>query len=108
MIVNSLGFARAVLDGKLPAITVGIVEPQAEMRRARCFGSDLVPWIFDIHAGLPHRFQRSAQMADMPPDGYRQMLCVEAAAVDPPVTLAAGAAWTGIQAITAEPPPRAT
>ena len=28
--------------------------------------------------------ERTAQMADMPPDGYRQMLCVEAAAIEPP------------------------
>jgi glucose-6-phosphate 1-epimerase len=39
-------------------------------------------------------------MPDMPPEGYRRMLCVEAASIDPTVTLAAGSAWTGAQAIT--------
>ena len=38
-------------------------------------------------------------MADMAPEGYRRMLCVEAASIDPIVTLAAGSAWTGAQAI---------
>ena len=42
----------------------------------------------------------TAQMPDMPPDGYRRMLCVEAACIEPAVTLGAGSAWTGAQAIT--------
>jgi glucose-6-phosphate 1-epimerase len=41
----------------------------------------------------------TARMPDMPPEGYRHMYCVEAAAIDPPVTLAPGATWTGTQAI---------
>jgi len=48
---------------------------------------------------------RTAQMADMPPEGYRRMLCVEAAAVDPPVVLAPGADWTGVQWLEALPAP---
>lgn len=39
----------------------------------------------------------SARLADMPDDGYRHMLCVEAAAIDAPVQLAPGARWTGWQ-----------
>ena len=42
----------------------------------------------------------SAQLADMPDDGYRQMLCVEAARIDAPVTLPPGASWTGWQQLT--------
>jgi glucose-6-phosphate 1-epimerase len=38
-----------------------------------------------------------AQLADMPPDGYQHMLCVEAAQIDTPVQLAAGAQWLGWQ-----------
>jgi glucose-6-phosphate 1-epimerase len=41
----------------------------------------------------------AAQMADMHPAGYRRMLCVEAAAIDPEVALAPGAAWIGAQSI---------
>jgi glucose-6-phosphate 1-epimerase len=38
-----------------------------------------------------------AQLADMPPDGYQHMLCVEAAQIDTPVLLAAGEQWLGWQ-----------
>ena len=38
-----------------------------------------------------------AKLPDMPPDGYRHMLCVESACVHEPVELAPGAEWTGWQ-----------
>ena len=38
-----------------------------------------------------------AKMADMPPDGYRHMLCVEAAQVMEPVAVGPGAVWQGWQ-----------
>lgn len=41
------------------------------------------------------------QLADMPADGFRRMLCVEAAAVRQPVELAAGASWWGRQSLVA-------
>ena len=41
-----------------------------------------------------------AKLADMPDDGYRHMLCVEAARIDEPVTLAPGAEWSGWQQLT--------
>ena len=41
-----------------------------------------------------------ATLEDMPPDDYRQMLCVEAAQIDLPVDLAPGARWTGWQSLT--------
>lgn len=40
---------------------------------------------------------KCATLADMPPDGFVQMLCIEAAQIDTPVSLAAGARWTGAQ-----------
>ena len=43
--------------------------------------------------------ERTLQMPDMPPDGYRAMLCVEAAAIEPPVSLPSRAAWVGGQEI---------
>jgi glucose-6-phosphate 1-epimerase len=46
--------------------------------------------------------ERTVQMADMRPEGYRDMLCVEAAAVQPAVTVAAGAVWSGAQVLTAQ------
>lgn len=44
--------------------------------------------------------EQCAQLSDMPPTGYRQMLCVEAAAVGRPVDLAPGASWQGRQTAT--------
>ena len=38
-----------------------------------------------------------ARLSDMSPDGYRSMLCVEAAQIDQPVTLAPQAQWQGWQ-----------
>ncbi len=43
----------------------------------------------------------SVQLADMPDDGYQHMLCVEAAQIDTPVALAAGAQWLGWQQLRA-------
>lgn len=44
----------------------------------------------------PH-VAKCASLADMEPDGWRRMLCVEAARVFEPVTLAPGAQWQGWQ-----------
>lgn len=43
----------------------------------------------------------AATLADLPDDGWRHMLCVEAARIDEPVMLAAGATWQGWQQLTA-------
>jgi glucose-6-phosphate 1-epimerase len=41
----------------------------------------------------------SAAMPDMEPEGYRRMLCVEAAAVEPRVSVGPGATWSGAQSL---------
>jgi glucose-6-phosphate 1-epimerase len=46
--------------------------------------------------------ERTAQMPDMPRDGFRQMLCVEAAAFEPQVLLNSGGVWDAGQSITVE------
>lgn len=43
-----------------------------------------------------------ARLADMPADGWRHMLCVEAARIDAPVLLAPGASWRAWQHLRAE------
>ena len=43
---------------------------------------------------------RCATLADMPEDGWRKMLCVEAATVRHPVQLAPGESWVGMQSMT--------
>lgn len=45
--------------------------------------------------------ERAAALADMEPDGERAMLCVEAAAVQKPITLGAGERWHGTQTLDA-------
>jgi glucose-6-phosphate 1-epimerase len=45
--------------------------------------------------------ERCAAMADMPADGWRHMLCVEAAVARNPVTVAAGEEWYGRQTLVA-------
>lgn len=44
----------------------------------------------------------SARLADMPDDGYRHMLCVEAAEIDAPVRLTPGATWSGAQQLSVQ------
>lgn len=41
--------------------------------------------------------ERCASINDMPADGWKHMLCVEAARINEPVTLPAGASWSGWQ-----------
>lgn len=45
--------------------------------------------------------QKCAAIPDMPADGWRHMLCVEAASIGHPVTVAPGQNWTGRQDLTA-------
>lgn len=42
---------------------------------------------------------RCAKLADMPPDGWRHMLCVEAATIGHPVVLPPGETWVGRQSL---------
>jgi glucose-6-phosphate 1-epimerase len=42
---------------------------------------------------------RGAALADLPPDGYRHFLCVEAACADSAVTVAPGEEWYGRQSL---------
>ncbi|NMG33655.1 D-hexose-6-phosphate mutarotase [Azoarcus sp. TTM-91] len=45
--------------------------------------------------------ERCAALADMPADGFRRMLCVEAAAANHPIHLAPGQRWWGRQTLIA-------
>ena len=44
--------------------------------------------------------EKCAALADMPTDGYQQMLCIEAACVEHPITLQGGESWAGMQSFT--------
>lgn len=43
--------------------------------------------------------ERCARLADMPPEGWSEMLCVEAASIGRPVELQAGEGWVGRQSL---------
>lgn len=45
--------------------------------------------------------EKCAALADMAPDGWRRMLCIEAGAIRTPVVLPAGAGWKGRQLLVA-------
>lgn len=45
--------------------------------------------------------ERSAGIADLPPDGFKRMLCVEPAVIEQAVTLAPGGQWWGRQGLVA-------
>ena len=45
----------------------------------------------------------SAAIADLPDDGFRHYVCVEAASINQPVLLAPGAQWAGWQQLVATP-----
>jgi glucose-6-phosphate 1-epimerase len=47
---------------------------------------------------------KGAALVDLEPDGAARFVCLEAAAVATPVTLAPGARWTGTQTLTAHAP----
>lgn len=47
--------------------------------------------------------ERCAALSDMPADGWREMLCVEAAAIGVPVELKPGEAWIGRQTLSVVP-----
>ncbi len=52
----------------------------------------------DVVVWNPGR-QRAAMLSDLPDDGWREMFCVEAAAIGKPVELAPGDCWIGRQTI---------
>lgn len=70
-----------------------IVREPARITEVRQTGfTDVVVW---------NPWASAAQIADMEPEGYREMLCVEAAIIGKPVTLDPNETWIGSQQLTA-------
>ena len=82
--VDRLG-GEALLEGGIGQLRAPGVELEVGMEGFR----DAVVW-------NPWA-ERCAALPDMPEDGYRRMLCIEAAAIDKPVNLAPGQSWSGRQ-----------
>ena len=87
------------VDGEVDRVYFDVRRPQLLNAGNLCLGiqsqgfPDVViwnPWV-DLCAGLK----------DMPPDGWRHMLCVEAAAVRKPVIVPPGEEWYGRQTLVA-------
>ncbi|MGJ7544433.1 D-hexose-6-phosphate mutarotase [Variovorax sp. LT1R16] len=76
-----------------PATALRLVQPRGALAIAQSAScTETVVW--NPGAAL------AAKLADLPDEGWRHMLCVEAACIDDPVTLAPGAAWQGWQQLT--------
>ncbi len=91
--------ALLVIDGEVDRVYAG-VHQELLLREAAGAGGgalhigqrgfdDVVVW----NPGA----QRGAMFSDMPAQGYRQMLCVEAARISEPVVLLLGQRWQGMQ-----------
>lgn len=68
-------------------------EAQREMRLEASGFPEVVVW----NPGA----DKAAALDDLPAGAERRFVCVEAAAIDPPITLAPGARWVGAQRLTA-------
>ena len=68
---------------------VEIHQPQQSLHISQSGFADAVIW----NPGA----EKGSSMSDLEPDGYQRMVCVEAAAILRPITLAAGASWSGSQ-----------
>ena len=96
---NRLEPGLVMFDGEVdrvyqaPAEPLILVDGAQQLRIAQSENlADTVVW----NAGAA----KCAAIADMPADGYLQMVCVEAAQVNTPITLAADAHWTGWQSLS--------
>ncbi len=87
-----------LIDRETDHIYYDVAEPvtvrePARVTQVRQTGfTDVVVW---------NPWTSAAQLADMEPEGYREMLCVEAAVIGEPVQLEPNAVWAGTQQLTA-------
>lgn len=91
---------RLMADGELDRIYFDVAKPlqlHDGSRRVEIFNHgfpDVVVW----NPGA----ERAALLDDLPNDGWRDMFCIEAAAIGKPVVVRAGECWIGRQTIVAE------
>ena len=85
--------------GPLDRVYVGAPRSLTLREPGRTLGIDAVEFP-DVVLWNPGA-QAARALSDMEPDGERAMLCVEAAAVQVPITLASGGRWHGTQTLDA-------
>lgn len=78
----------------LPA-AIELRQPQQSLLISQSGFADAVIW----NPGA----EKGSSLGDLEIDGYRHMLCVEAAAIMRPIQLAPGMSWTGSQSLTVLP-----
>lgn len=89
------------IDGEVDRVYVDassrltLREPARELRIESANFPDVVVW----NPGA----EKAAALDDMEPGGERRMVCIEAGAIQSPVTLEAGRTWSGSQTLTALP-----
>ncbi|MFZ6799088.1 D-hexose-6-phosphate mutarotase [Undibacterium sp. Di24W] len=71
-----------------------IIQPHQQLQIRQSGFADAVVW----NPGAA----KGAQLADLEPNGYQRMLCVEAATILKPVVLAPGQIWTGMQIMSVQ------
>jgi glucose-6-phosphate 1-epimerase len=83
------------VDGEVDRVYVGVPRTLTlwEPERSLEIGFEEFPDAVVWNPGAT----KAAALPDMEPGGERRMVCVEAAAVQQPVTVAAGARWSGTQ-----------
>ncbi len=86
----------------LDRVYVNVPRSLVLRERDRALGIDTVDFPDVVLWNPGHEAARA--LPDMEPDGERAMLCVEAAAVQTPVTLASGGRWRGRQTLDAARP----
>ena len=93
LIWSTLALCGVMVLGAMTWLTRGVLASEKERAIAQEFSphiqADVVVW----NPGPT----RAAALADMPDDDWLQLLCVEAAVIGAPVTLAAGQEWVGRQ-----------
>ncbi len=91
---SALAFGTEIDRIYFHAGSVAVEETGRRMRVAADGFPDVVVWNPGPDLG--------AKLADLEPDGYRHMLCVEAAVIGQPVMLEPGTAWQGSQTLTTQ------
>lgn len=90
--------AQLAMEGEVDRVYFDVARPlqlQDGARRVEIAAqgfADVVVWNPGAEA--------CARIGDMPPEGWREMVCVEAAAIGTPVHLPAGECWIGRQTLT--------
>jgi glucose-6-phosphate 1-epimerase len=98
-VLKTDGASSVRVAGGLDRVYVNAPRSLTLRERHRMLGIDTVDFA-DVVLWNPGA-QGAKALSDMEPDGERSMVCIEAAAVQTPITLASGGRWRGTQTLDA-------